>query len=138
MAVDIEAPLPPISAWKWPDRASTRDRTRFTYEAPTDTLFVDCFGPARPAASIPLDRGDRDFVYVRVEVPSAPVVGYQIEDFLSHAVEVAPWMAEILAIADLRGVGPGDADDLRRRGIATGGQQPAAEHFLASLERLIA
>ena len=42
-------------------------------------------GEARPAAGVPLDQGDRDYVYARVD-PETDADGLQIEHFLSCAI----------------------------------------------------
>ena len=90
---------------KWPARSSLpAQQVRFTYDRPTDTLFVDFYGEARPAASIPLDRGDRDYLFLRIEPTSQAVVGLQIEHFLSYAVARHPELADALDFAALVGI----------------------------------
>ena len=60
---------------RWPDLMSLPlDQVRLTYDWPSDTLFVDFYGEARPAASVPLDRGDRDYIFARVDPETDAVV----------------------------------------------------------------
>ena len=113
MAVDVGAPVfdPRI-----PDLKDLRaDLLRFVYERATDTMFVDFYGQARPASSEPLDTGDRDYIFVRVDPKTGEVVGLQIEDFLAYAVEQNPVFTELLGLAELRGVDESEAGELRRR-----------------------
>ena len=94
----------------WP-RALSADRVRFTYDRPTDTLFVDFYGEALPAASIPLDRGDRDYLFLRIDPETDTVVGLQVEYFLSYAVHRHPELMAAIDIATLVGM---DRKDLRQ------------------------
>lgn len=80
------------------------ERVRFSYDRPTDTLFVDFMGEAVAAASMPLDRGDRDFLFLRVDPETEEVVGLQIEHFLSYAVVQHPELLAALATAALIGI----------------------------------
>jgi len=105
-----------ILAPAWPDVASLiAERIRFTYDRPSDTLFVDFFGDARPAASDPLDLGDRDYFYLRVDVATDEVVGLQIEQFLSYAVVQHPELVDALVEAELVGIAADEAARLRQR-----------------------
>ena len=91
MAVTKRNPSVQTFTPRWPDITSLPvEQVRFTYDRPTDTLFVDFYGEARPAASVPLDRRDRDYVYIRVDRETDAVVGLQIEHFLSYAIEQHP------------------------------------------------
>ena len=94
----------------WP-QALSADRVRFTYDRPTDTLFVDFYGEALPAASIPLDRGDQDYLFLRIEPETAVVVGLQVEHFLSYAVHRHPELVAALNFATLVGI---DRNELRQ------------------------
>ncbi|MGH2616748.1 MAG: hypothetical protein ACRDJC_16055 [Thermomicrobiales bacterium] len=107
----------------WPDFASLSiNQVRFTYDGPTDTLFVDFFGETRPAASVPLDRGDRDYLYMRVDPETDAIVGLQIEHFRSYAIGQHPDLAEALDIAQLVGIDRRVRDRIlsSRSGRATG------------------
>ncbi len=113
---------------KWPDfTVLPADQVRFTYDRPTDTLFVDFYGQAHSAASVPLDRGDRDYLYVRVDPETDAVVGLQIEHFLSYAVAQHPEIVGALNIATLVGVDRDDLDRITRirSGGATAGNPTA-------------
>ena len=100
----------------WPDLATPRsEQLRFTYDWPSDTLFVDCFGEGRPAVSDPLDLGDRNYFYRRVDVQTNEVVGLQIEHFLSSAVLQHPALVDALAEAELVGIAPEEAARVRQR-----------------------
>lgn len=90
------------------------DRVRFTYDRPTDTLFTDLFGEARPAASDPVELGDRDFVFLRLDVETGDVVGLQIEGFLSYAVDQHPELVDALPEAEVVGLEPEEATRLRQ------------------------
>ena len=120
-----------------PDLKDLRmDRLRCVYERAIDTMFVDFYGRPRPASSEPLDTGDRDYIFVRIDPKPEEVVGLQIEDFLSYAVVRNPVFLELLGIAELRGVGEPEASELRHRGLM---QSRAAEDptfFMAALQRV--
>ena len=98
---------------RWPDlTALPLDQMRLTYDRPSDTLFVDFYGEARPAANVPLDRGDRDYVFARVDPETDAVVGLQIEHFLSYAVEQHPELIDLLGISTLVGIGRDDLNSI--------------------------
>lgn len=122
--------------WPMIERLPNR-QIRFSYDRPTDTLFVDFYGRARPASSEPLDNGDRDYLFLRVDPVSQEVVGLQIEEFLAYAVGRHPEFVAALEIAQLDDR-DAEAADLRRwaREQACG---PADAHALIStVERLSA
>lgn len=97
---------------EWPEpSALALNQARFTYDRPTDTLFVDFHAEARPGASVPLDRGDRNYLYVRIDPATNAVVGLQIEHVLSHALPRHPEIVDALAVATLVGI---DRDELDR------------------------
>ncbi|MGH8574829.1 MAG: hypothetical protein ACREX8_20030 [Gammaproteobacteria bacterium] len=123
---------------KWPDfTLLPADQMRYTYDRPSDTLFVDFYGTARAAASVPLDRGDRDYLYLRVDPETDAVVGLQIEYFLSYVVEQHPDLAGALDVATLVDIGDDDLDRITRirSGRAPGGD-PAT--LIEELRRLSA
>ena len=122
----------------WPEHASlSSEQVRFTYDRPTDTLFVDFHGEACPAASVPLDRGDRDYLYLRVAPETNAVVGLQIEHFLSYAVVQHPELVSALDVATLVGI---DRNALERIIPSRSLPQPAgsAAALIASIRRLSA
>lgn len=99
----------------WPEPSSlAANQVRFTYDRPSDTLFVDFYGDARPAASIPLERGDRDYFFLRVDPETEAVVGLQIEHFLSYAVVQLPDLARALDVASLVDVRRNDDNRVTR------------------------
>ncbi len=138
MAVNAEAMFPPLSAFRFPSEDATDDPLRASYDGPSDTMYLDFFGKGRPAASIPIEHGDRDFFYVRVDPSSSEIVGVQIEDFLAYAVEVEPWLLPILAFADIQAVDDNVADELRQRGIRSAEERRNSKALLAEFARLIA
>jgi hypothetical protein len=108
---------------KWPDLTSLQsEQVRLTYDRPTDTLFVDFYGEARPAASVPLDRGDRDYIYLRVDPDTDAVVGLQIKHFLSYAIEQHSEFGDALDAMTLVGI---TRDDLNRITRSHSGHPPA-------------
>ena len=118
---------------RWPDLTSVpSDQVRLTYDRPTDTLFVDFYGEARAAASVPLDRGDRDYLYVRVDPETDEVVGLQIEHFLSYAIEQHPELGSALDAMTLAGIGRDELD------ANTGGRSgtPRATNIATLMEAL--
>jgi hypothetical protein len=98
---------------RWPEfNATSPAQVRFTYDRPTDTLFVDFHGEARPAASIALARGDRDYLFLRVDPETEEVVGLQIEHFLSYAVTQHPELIGALDLADLVGINRSEVEQI--------------------------
>ncbi len=105
MAVIKQNPNIQMFKPRWPNLTSLPlDQVRLTYDQPSDTLFVDFYGEAPPAASVPLDHGDRDYLYARVDPETNAVVGLQIEHFLSYAIEQHPELADALDTATLVGI----------------------------------
>ena len=113
---------------RWPSAGELKpERVRFAYDRPSDTLFVDFDGAARPAASIALDLGGRDYVYARADVETDEVVGLQIEHYLSHAVKVHPNLVDALDFASFEGIGRDEIARLPRQDGAHGrGQRDRA------------
>jgi hypothetical protein len=122
----------------WPDPSSlSANQMWFTYDRPTDTLFVDFYGDARPAASVQLDRGDRDYLFLRVDPETEAVVGLQIEHFLSYAVTQLPELARALDVASLVDEGR-DNDDRITRCRSRGTSIENAVTVIEDLRRLSA
>jgi hypothetical protein len=138
MAVTNPHPDVQVFRPRWPDLVSlTPDRVRLTYDRPTDTLFVDFRGAAVPAASIPLDRGDRDYLFLRVDPATEEVVGLQIEHFLSYAILQHPELTDTLDAASLIGITRDEID--RIIPIRSGQRKPEEQtDVLESLMRLSA
>lgn len=98
---------------RWPTIGSLpMEQIRYAYDRPSDTLFVDFYGEARSAASVPLDLGDRDYFFVRVDVESQEVVGLQIESFLTYAIRLHPELLNALRFATLEGIGQDELSKL--------------------------
>lgn len=125
----------PRFAPKWPD-ILPKSQFRITYDRPADTLFVDFYGEARPASSEPLDTGDRDYIFVRVDPLTDEVVGVQIEDFLAYAVKVNPNFVEPLTIAAMRGMTEQEAEDLRQWARVQMGEGAEGYDLVRDVERL--
>jgi hypothetical protein len=115
MAMTKRNAIPQAFNPTWPELSSlSANHIRFTYDRPTDTLFVDFYGDARPAASVALERGNRDYLFLRVDPETDAVVGLQIEHFLSYAVMQHPELALALDVASLVDVGRDDVDRIAR------------------------
>lgn len=119
MAVNRHEPLRTFRP-RWPERGTVApERVVFTYDPPSDTLFVDFAGTARPAVSVPADAGLGEVdIYLRVDPVSEEVVGLQIEGILS-APDRPAWLQDALVVANWLG---NDTDDLGvvRRGSTSG------------------
>lgn len=87
---------------------------RISYDRINDELSVSFGGVAVAAASIPLDIGDRDFIYARVNPTTGETVGLQIDGFLAYAVTQYPNLVAFLVLAELHGYDDLAAADLRR------------------------
>jgi hypothetical protein len=119
---------------QWPDlTALPEGDVRFTYDRPTDTLFIDFYGEARAAASIPLNHGDRDYLYLRVDPESDAVVGLQIEHVLSYAIARHPELTDALDAASLVGV---DRETLRRL-TGVGSESPRNDDAVALIDDIL-
>ncbi|MDP9363009.1 MAG: hypothetical protein M3Q10_02045 [Chloroflexota bacterium] len=97
---------------KWPSRqAIDPGRVAFTYDHLSDTLFVDLFGRAMPAVSVPaeLEQDDVD-VYLRVDAATEEVLGLQIEGVLAGGARL-PWIGEALGLAERRDIEPATASN---------------------------
>ncbi len=112
-------------------------QTRFTYDGPSDTLFMDFYGDSRPAVNVAVRDGDRDYLYLRVDPDTEQVVGVQLEAFLGYAIDLHPDVQALLAVADLYDVPNEEAARLRARGEAALDRWDV-ESFMADVGRLIA
>jgi hypothetical protein len=121
----------------WPalDRLPKR-QIRFGYDRPTDTLFVDFYGRARPASSEPLGVGDRDYLFLRVDPVTQEVVGLQIEDFLAYAVGRHPEFVAALEIAHLDDLDATEAAELRHWAREQARGPVDAHALIATVEHL--
>lgn len=116
MALTDRSPIRERFALTLPEPAGLDlERIAWSYRRDSDTLLVDLYGRGRPALSVPLDVGERDYLFVRVDVKTDEVVGLQIEDFLAYAVIQHPELVDALTIAELDGIDAADVDALRRR-----------------------
>jgi hypothetical protein len=116
MAMTKNIPDIQTFAPRWPDAAARpAEQVALTYDGPSDTLFVDFYGTARPAASVALELGDRDYYYLRVDAETDKVVGLQIESFLSYAVQRHPRLVEALDFANLKYIDPEVETNLTKR-----------------------
>jgi hypothetical protein len=119
---------------KWPNLTLLpADQIRLTYDRPSDTLFVDFYGEARPAASVPLDRGNRDYLYARVDPVTDAVVGLQIERFLSYAIRQHPELVDALDTSTLVGISRDDLDLISRHRS----ERPQAANVATLLEDVL-
>ncbi len=109
----------------------------FTYDGPSDTLFMDFYGESRPAVRVPVHDGDRDYLYLRVDPDTEQVVGVQLEAFLGYAIDLHPDLRALLAVADLYDVPNEEAARLRARGEAAL-ERWEIESFMDDFGRLIA
>ena len=133
MAVNRREPPLRTFSPRWPDRDSIDpDRVALNYWSEVDTLMIDLFGEALPAVSVPLNLGgDRDYLYLRLNPSTGEVVGFQVEDFLTYAVNQQPFLVEALALARLHGK---TADDL----LAVLTQMPEVDSKRAVVDALFA
>ncbi len=111
---------------------------RAVYDALADVLFVHFFGKALPAVTTPIDHGDKDHFYLRIDPTNRRVVGLQIDDFLAVVARAEPDLLAVLVIADLPDLDAADAAALRRMGHEALGTGWDEETFLHEVEALIA
>lgn len=124
---------------KWPEIDSLpKGEVRFTYDRRIDTLFVNFYGKAHPASSEPLDVGERDYPFVRVEPLTQEVVGLRFEDFLSYAVRLHPDWSEALEVAELRGDDDLAGANLRRWAREQTKKRTDAYALISDIERMSA
>jgi hypothetical protein len=82
----------------WPDLVDVlrEELFRFIYDAPSDTMFIPFYDRTGSAASVPVDQGEMDYVFLRVNVETQEVIGFQVEHFLSYAVGQMPELINAL------------------------------------------
>ena len=103
MAVTEVETLTPIM----PERgAIVPSRVRFSYDRPSDTLYVQLHGPTGSAVSV--DAGPH--LYLQTKLESQEVVGLQIEHYLLRVVREQP---AFLEIAELAGVPAAEVAEIR-------------------------
>ena len=106
MAVSPDLFTPRIFHPRWPKRDEI-DLTRvaLTYREDVDTLYVDFFGRALPAVSVPVDFGDiAHGIYLRVDAVTEDVSGLQMEGFLTETAKHYPQLLDALDWAELWGM----------------------------------
>lgn len=81
-----------------------------SYDRDSDTLFVHLFGRGRP--SISMVAGDDS--YVLVDPDTEEIVGFQIEHVLTSVEQRDHALLALLDVADLRGIGKDDIEEIRR------------------------
>lgn len=103
---------------RWPERGGVdAERVVFAYDRPSDTLFVNFTGTARPAVSVPTDSDLAEVdVYLRVDPTSEEVVGIQIEGVVA-AVDRPTWLGDALAVANPPGPDTGGMGAARGRTV---------------------
>lgn len=87
----------PSTHRRWPDLESAL-AARVDYDPDVDSLLV-AFGPQRPAVNVPLTTGERDYVYLLVDLDTDEVVGVEIEDVRAWALARHPAWASLVATA---------------------------------------
>ena len=96
----------------WPDSTVIdARRSVICYDHDSDTLFVHFHGRGRPAVSLLVG----DYVYLLVDSRTDEVVGLQVEDVLTEAIDEHPILLDALSVAELRGISPTEIDLLRRQ-----------------------
>jgi hypothetical protein len=68
-----------------------------TYDSVSDTFLFHLYGPGRPGVSLPTS----DFEYLRLDPVTEEVIGFQVEDFLAHAVYADPTYLELAELANI-------------------------------------
>jgi hypothetical protein len=138
MTTEWELPSLPLSDIEYPPLAETRQRARFAYDGPSDTLFIHFFGRSLPAVSVAFEEGDRDYLYVRVDPERRLAVGLQIEDFTTYAVRLHPWMYAALVVAEIGSMPPQQAAILRSIAERETRGQASPAAVLRHVEELLA
>ena len=123
---------------KWPDAAAVGRTARFVYDRLADSLYIDFYGPARPAASIAYDQGDHDYLFMRVDPTTEEVVGLIIEHFLAYAVRKTPMYLGALDLASLHGMTRDEVVQIQREMGWTATPRPNAESIIDDLARMVA
>lgn len=112
-------PEPDNIAFKpaWPEFADVlgQGHYRFMYDALSDSLFISFYDPIGPAASVPVDQGAMDYVFLRVNLKTQEVVGFQVEHYLSYAVAQVPDLIQTLGLAKLHGNAPEEVAEITLR-----------------------
>ena len=139
MAVSPDLFTPRVFHPRWPERDQI-DLTRvaFTYWEDVDTLYVDFYGRALPAVSVPVDFGDiPEGIYLRVDAVTEEVYGLQMEGFLRETAQRYPSLLDGLDWAELWGRAREEiARDYPER-VATTRTLEAVTAFLDQVEALV-
>ena len=71
------------------------ERSIIDYDRDSDTLFVHLYGRGRPAVSVLVS----NYAFLLVDPTTDELVGFQIEDVLTQAVDEHPIVLDSLSIA---------------------------------------
>lgn len=111
MALTTERALESTSI-RWPDLAEVEaSQVVLSYDHESDTLFINFFGRGRNTVS---DLAG-DYWYLMVDPGTSTVIGLQIEEFLSRAVQDVPPLVRLLDLSELHGITPADVSRVRHR-----------------------
>ena len=102
---------------------------RLEFDRPSDTLYVDFGGAARPAISVVLG----DHLAASVDPETEEVVGLQIDGFLAHAVYEMP---ALLGVAHLIGLKPKEVERIRERIDPVASKRALLESFSGQMAPL--
>lgn len=103
---------------------------RFSYWHDIDTPMINFGDPAEPSVVVPIEpdhvNGEilPDGAPLLVHAVTEAVVGVQIEAFLVRTAPRHPHLLDMLDLAELHGIAPGEVADLRRE-LAVG-RKPSA------------
>lgn len=122
---------------KWPDLETLKPATvRMNYDSQSDTLMIDFGGVVRPAYSYPLDEGDFDYVYLRLDGHTDEVVGLYIEDVLAGFLDIHPEYVAALEHAELRGMSRDLVMQLRNIAAERIGSEPTLDAVFDDIARI--
>lgn len=110
----------------------------FSYDRFGDALYSWLYKAPIASLSVPLDRGDRDYFYLRVEFDTPLVTGFQIDHFLTYAITYDPWLSDALLIAEYPDSSEAQSAAIRKQAAERISQPWSDERFLDQLRRVVA
>ncbi len=125
---------------RWPGWADVRSKNQYTvsYDAVSDTLYFDFYGPGKPAVNVEIDKGDHDYLFQRVDVDTQEVIGLQVDDFLAYAIHLDPYVFDVLDFAELHGITREQVAILKHKRSLPPDHQASAEEFFGELAKMTA
>lgn len=110
---------------------------KISYDRFVDSLYVDFYGKSLPSVSTPLNRDEHAQIWIRTDFDTDRVTGVHVENFMTYALSVDPWLSDALLVAEYPDSTPEQSAAIRKRAAERITQPWSDERFLDELRRVV-